>query len=509
MFFFKHINIANNNKCFLTFILFYIIKLNIVYSQDSVYQKFYFDSKEVSSEGFLINGIPEGKWISYYENKNIKSEGFWKNSLLDSTWIFYDSSGRVTLEENYSKNLKNGLSIFYDTIGFKIKESNYVDGKKTGTELLYFTGTNKIKEENNFKNGIKDGVSLEYDKNQQLITIYNFDMGVVYKKEEMNRLDSEGNKQGMWKEYHENGKIKEEAFYFHGKQDGIVKKYNNKGKLEKMESFNKGKESETEISLGLELSKIPLELDKYLLGVLKENLKQGLFREFDSVGETGKIKFFNNDTLIYEGYYDDLRKKTGLWTFYWGNGQVKKTGFYKKNKKNNEWKYYYKSGEIQQKGRFVRDQPEGLWEWWYENGQKRRKEEYTNGRENGMVKEFDTSGILITKGEYAFGEREGEWVYIINDYKEKGKFIGGMKTGNWKTIYTEKNQIKFQGEYINDVPIGKHIYYFSNGEIKEVGKYKDGEKEGEWRRYNNKGDLIVTYLYKRGNEIKRDGVKIK
>ena len=41
-----------------------------------------------------------------------------------------------------------------------------------------------------------------------------------------------------------------------------------------------------------------------------------------------------------------------------------------------------------------------------------------------------------------FGEREGEWVYIINDYKEKGKFIGGMKTGNWKTFYTEKKPDK-------------------------------------------------------------------
>ena len=60
-----------------------------------------------------------------------------------------------------------------------------------------------------------------------------------------------------------------------------------------------------------------------------------------------------------------------------------------------------------------------------------------------------------------------------------------------------KNQIKFQGEYINDVPIGKHIYYFPNGEIKEVGKYKDGEKRRRMEALNNKGDLIVTYLYKR------------
>ena len=150
--------------------------------------------------------------------------------------------------------------------------------------------------------------------------------------------------------YHNNGKLKEEAFYFHGKQDGIVKKYNNKGKLEKMESFNKGIESETEISLGLELTKIPLSSEKYLLGVIKKNKKQGLFKVYDSIKETGEIKFFKNDTLIYEGSYDTLSNKTGLWVYYWENSQIKKTGVYIKNKKNKEWKYYYKNGELQQKG---------------------------------------------------------------------------------------------------------------------------------------------------------------
>ncbi len=56
---------VNNNKRFLTFYLFYFIVFNIVYCQDSIYQKFYFKSNVVSSEGFLINGIHEGKWISY------------------------------------------------------------------------------------------------------------------------------------------------------------------------------------------------------------------------------------------------------------------------------------------------------------------------------------------------------------------------------------------------------------------------------------------------------------
>ena len=124
-----------------------------------------------------------------------------EKSLLDSTWIFHDSNGRISLKENYSKNLKNGFSFLYDSIGLIIKKTRYVDGKKDEKELIYYKGTNIIKEENNFKNGSKDGVSLEYKENQQLKTIYHFNMGIVYKKEQINRLDSDGNKQGVWREF--------------------------------------------------------------------------------------------------------------------------------------------------------------------------------------------------------------------------------------------------------------------------------------------------------------------
>ena len=84
-----------------------------------------------------------------------------------------------------------------------------------------------------------------------------------------------------------------------------------------------------------------------------------------------------------------------------------------------------------------------------------------------------------------------------------------MKIGKWEKTYLNKNQLKFVGEFINDTPIGKHIYYFSNGMIREIGKYKDGEKNGEWKKYNQKGDIVLTQLFKRGVEIKREGIKIK
>ena len=115
MFFYKHINTFNNNNIILLNLLFFYLNINIVNSQDSIYQKFYFESSNISSEGFLINNVPAGKWISYHENSQLKSIGYWKNSQLDSTWLFYDSIGNLILMENYLKNLKDGLSTEFDS----------------------------------------------------------------------------------------------------------------------------------------------------------------------------------------------------------------------------------------------------------------------------------------------------------------------------------------------------------------------------------------------------------
>ena len=63
----------------------------------------------------------------------------------------------------------------------------------------------------------------------------------------------------------------------------------------------------------------------------------------------------------------------------------------------------------------------------------------------------------------------------------------------WLATYinTEKQSEK---EYLNDIQMGRNTEYYDNGFIKEVGKYEFGEKDGEWKKYNYNGDLIVTYI---------------
>ena len=45
--------------------------------------------------------------------------------------------------------------------------------------------------------------------------------------------------------------------------------------------------------------------------------------------------------------------------------------------------------------------------------------------------------------------------------------------------------------------------------MKLTGKYNAGEKEGEWKKFNKEGDVILSIKYKNGLEYKIDGLKIR
>ena len=78
------------------------------------YQTFTYPSGQISSEGILRDGKPDGIWKTYYENGQLKSIGKRTDFLLDSTWIFFKETGDTSLIINYRKDLKNGFVISKD-----------------------------------------------------------------------------------------------------------------------------------------------------------------------------------------------------------------------------------------------------------------------------------------------------------------------------------------------------------------------------------------------------------
>ena len=62
------------------------------------------------------------------------------------------------------------------------------------------------------------------------------------------------------------------------------------------------------------------------------------------------------------------------------------------------------------------------------------------------------------------------------------------KTGEWKE-YHENEQLKEIGKYENGEPTGELKEYHENGKLYKIGKWENSEKTGEWKYYHENGQL--------------------
>ena len=507
---YKRFQQANKgNKIYINLFLLLILSVNNVFCQKTT---FYFKDSVVSSEGILTNGKPDGYWKTYYKDASLKSEGNRLNFLLDSTWIFYFKNGSINKVINYKKNTKEGFFYLYSKEGLLIEKTNYKNNLKSGASDIYSLIFNKessfLKEKNNYSNNVLDGFCFEFDSLKNIITIKEFNKGMLLSKEQINRFDKDYKKHGKWKKFHENGKTKWEGTYKHGKLNGKIKEYNLNGGIKNIESYSNGNLLEEKAPILFKLNKKINDDGSIIEGMIINNKKEGTFRLYDNKGNLSICNNYKNNIKISSGLVDSLNLKIGEWEYYYENGNIKAKGNYVKDLQDGFWIYYFSNQKEQQKGKYILGDPEDKWLWWYINGNIHRKETFIKGKESGEIIEFDTIGNVITKGLYLNGKKEGSWYYYINDFKEEGFFIDDLKDGLWKSTFSNGN-LSFEGKYINGIPIDKHTFYFKNGKIKQTGIYSNGNKDGEWKKYNEIGEVLLSIIYKNGKEYKIDGVKVK
>lgn len=493
------------------------------------YNKFFYENGKISSEGMMKDGRPDGYWKTYSPNGKIKVEGNRKNYELDSLWKFYNGEGKIIIEINYLIGKKEGIKRNWDAEGFIISEENYLTDAKQGMTIHYFPpddssqARGKIKMKTPFDKGKENGTAFEYDKEGNIITILEYAYGVLRKQETINRTDKKGEKQGAWKEFFPNGKVKTETSYLNGKKTGYSKTFLENGSLGNIEKYvGDSLQSEApELATKLEVRN-----EYYEDGAIKKTgtylygIAEGTHKEYSQEGKITAAKIFHEGNLVGEGLIDEAGNLRGPWTEYHANGKTKGKGNYDNGAKVGEWVFYHPNGKTEQKGKYdKKGRPQDLWKWFYDNGNLLREENYLNGKREGSLTEWsdtgkDSSGNttdakVITKGEYIDGMKEGKWFYQIQDYREEGMYKSDNKDGPWESYYVDNNQVKFAGKYVEGLPDGKHTYYYRDGKIKEEGKYIMGNKDGNWEYFNPDGTLLLTVTFHKDREVKFDGTKIK
>jgi antitoxin component YwqK of YwqJK toxin-antitoxin module len=120
--------------------------------------KRYFEDKSLKS---LLIYSPDGKSAIatiYHPNGFISSKGFYVDQMKEGKWQFYSSeiNGYLISEEYYSKNKRNGLSVKYYPDSTIAERITYVNDLKHG-EFLQFYPSGKTCLKTNYQDGKING----------------------------------------------------------------------------------------------------------------------------------------------------------------------------------------------------------------------------------------------------------------------------------------------------------------------------------------------------------------
>jgi uncharacterized protein len=479
----------------------------------------YYPNGQVSSEGFVKDGKPDGYWKTYYTTGILKSEGKRTNFLLDSTWNFYNHSGDLVEVINFQFGKRSGYTYTFDydnpeLPGQKtlISKELYINDKKEGQSFYYYN-TGELKEVLFFSDGKKEGYAKEYDRDGTVNTLKQYKDNYLISRERINRKDEEGFKQGTYKTFYEDGSVKNEVNYLDNELHGYFREYDEKGILLQTLRYERGaiiEEIDEEAKEIIDFRRTFDEQGRIIFsGGYREDIPIGIHRFFDTTGTVINSYIYNERGIkTSEGIVDEQGRRKGEWKDFYITGEQRASGNYSNNRRKGDWIYYFKNGSIEQKGRFLNGRFDGEWIWYYDTGEIWRNETYFNGSEDGYAVEYSRSGDVIAAGNYINGEKDGEWIHVVGDHKEVGKYISGLREGKW-IYYYEDGSKKFEGNYVTGLPDGKQYYYYKNGTIQEEQYYSAGIRERIWRKYDELGNVLISIVYRENREVRIDGVRIR
>lgn len=501
-------------------LIFFVITCKISSSQESEnlkdgYQIFKYPNGAVSSEGLIKNGKPEGFWKSYYVTGVKKSEGKRTNFLLDSIWLFYDQAGDTTEKINWLYGKKNGWYYKYKkdpSHGVYIwSKELFAADRKEGTAFNYYPD-GKVLQTFTYNAGKKEGLSKEYDKDGNIITLLEYTNDFLVSRDRINRTDKNGLKQGDWKEFYQNGRIKTEKSYKDDLVHGYYKEYDIHGKLVLTMLYENGAivKSRVEDEPDIEIVNKHDEDGKLIYsGPYRNKIPVGVHREYGKDGKvTNGFIYNDNGLLLSEGIVDEAGNRNGKWKDLFSNGKVQAEGQFTDNRRTGQWKFYNISEKVEQTGSYNNNRPDGLWNWYYDSGALRKEEEYFQGQRDGRSTEYSESGDIIAQGQYSDGEKNGPWKYKTGDMTEEGKYITGLRDGLWKTSYIN-GKLKFKGNFVQGNPDGQQTFYYENGKIKEEQYFQMGIRQKTWKKFNEDGTTFLVISYKDDVEVSINGVRIK
>ncbi len=303
------------------------------------------------------NGLKQGEWKIFTENGNIHYEMTYRNDLLHGYYKEYNKNGILAIAMLYDNGEIIEESIDDDP---EIEIVNRYDNKGN----LIYSGP--------YRQNIKVGIHREYNKDGVITISYVYNNEGVKMSEGI--INEEGRRNGAWKNFYNNGKIKESGSYVDNRKSGTWKYYNNNGNIVQTGRFRNGR-TDGQWKWYYNNGSI-LREEEYYFGK-----RDGNFIEYLKSGE-----------IISEGQYID-NEKNGSWVY--TVGDHREEGSYIIGLRDGTWKYFDGEMNIMFKGDFVQDNPDGYHIYYYESGNVKKEQYYKMGLKQRSWKKYDIEGQLV------------------------------------------------------------------------------------------------------------------
>lgn len=312
------------------------------------------------------------------------------------------------------------------------------------------------------------------------------------------------------------------------------------------------------------------------IDLFPNNTKMQEIQWVNGLLEGTKTEYFLGGTQIRTIMHFKAGKRNGPFIYYHENGKLKLTGKYINDLldstvnayyENGNPKYiheyaqgvrvgktitYYKNGNLEQEVALKNEKPHGLMLTYYEAGNIRLQSHYNEGVRDGQYLRYHLTGLVAEESYYKNGFQDSVsryWDNVFGSIMKEEYFKLGKKDGVWLT-FNEAGDTLTQYTYQNDVLNGPYKKYYSgiidegdvnNGKeevydpskskkryiraLDEIGNYKDGKLDGEfktglynkgsraegtysmgsmvgeWKYYNEKGKVVLHEKYDDNGEL--------
>jgi antitoxin component YwqK of YwqJK toxin-antitoxin module len=399
------------------------IKNLTTYNNDTLegyYSSFYIN-KQMYQQGWYHKGELSGEWLTYYADGKLKqrnyytngksygfSENYAGNGKLESKYFYFEDIIKKEYYYNPAGELIEEINIDVDSADYNLT-NKFVTGKLSSSYQMRYNKRHGKFISNYFSgNRYCDGIYFNGDENGYWKWYH--ENGKLYKEGKYNH----GSKDGVWKTYHENGKINKESTYLSGAAIGTEKTYNEQGVLTQSREFKSNTEHGELNFYSEALGKLQL-TRHYNYGTLIG------YSYLDKTGKKVPMIPITNETVKIEAYFDngkpsrvmEVRNGNFVNTYkeYYYSGQIFEDQLYEDDERKGIIKSYFPDGKVMTEKEYFLGNLIGVSKEYYANGQLKEETEYANNAKNGFSKFYDASGKLIKEKSYFDGEVFSEKIY--------------------------------------------------------------------------------------------------